>query len=70
MKVRIKNIDDPHSEILLQKLYDCCFIKRNVTQLPACLKFFIDNYPAKDDNNRVYYIFTNGFDDELKKCKA
>ena len=34
------------------------------------MKFFIDNYPAKDDNNRVYYIFTNGFDDELKKCKA
>ena len=71
MKVRIKNIDEPHSEILLQKLYDCCFIKRNVTQLPACLKFFIDNYPAKDESiNRVYYIFTNGFDDELKKCKA
>ncbi len=45
MKVRIKTIDEPHSEILLQKLYDCCFIKRNVTQLPACLKFFIDKYP-------------------------
>jgi len=33
------------------------------------LKLFIDNYPAKDDNKRVYYIFTNGFDDELKKHK-
>ena len=47
------------------------FIKRNVTQLPACLKYFIDNYPSKDESiNKVYYIFTNGFDDELKKCKA
>ena len=71
MKVRIKRIDEPHSELILQKLYDCCFIKRNVTQLPTCLKYFIDNYPPKDETiNRVYYIFTNGFDDELKKFKA
>ena len=70
-KVRIKELEEPHSELVLQKLYDICFIKRNVTQLPACLKYFLDNYPAKDEsNNRVYYIFTNGFDDELKKCKA
>ena len=45
MKVRIKNIDEPHSELIFQKLYDCCFIKRNVTQLPTCLKYFIDNFP-------------------------
>ena len=71
MKVRVKNIDEPHSELILQKVYDCCFIKRNVTQLRACLKYFIDNYPSKDESiNKVYYIFTNGFDDELKKCKA
>jgi len=70
-KVRIKDSTEPHSELILQKLYDICFIKRNVTQLPACLKYFIDNYPAKDESiNRVYYVFTNGFDDELKKCKA
>ena len=71
MKVRIKSIDEPHSELILQKLYDCCFIKRNVTQLPTCLRYLIDNYPAKDESiYRVYYIFTNGFDDELKKYKA
>ena len=69
-KVRIKG-SEAHSELILQKLYDICFIKRNVTQLPACLKYFMDNYPAKDESiNRVYYVFTNGFDDELKKCKA
>ena len=71
MKVRIKDINEPHTELILQKLYDCCFIKRNVTQLPTCLKYFIDNYPPKDESiNRVYYIFSNGFDDELKKVKA
>ena len=70
-KVRIKDSEEPHSELIFQKLYDICFIKRNVTQLPACLKYFIDNYPAKDESIiRVYYVFTNGFDDELKKCKA
>ena len=70
MKVRIKNIDDISVKFFYKNYYDYCFIKWNLTQLPACLKFFIDNYPAKDNNNRVYYIFTNGFDDELKKCKA
>ncbi len=65
MKVRIKETSEPHSELALQKLYDCCFIKRNVTQLATCLKYFMDKYPAKDESiNRVYYIFTNGFDEE------
>ena len=55
----------------MQKLYDCCFIKRNVTQLSTCLRYLIDNYQIKEEKiNRVYYIFTNGFDDELKKYKA
>ena len=71
MKVRIKSVDEPHSELILQKLYDCCFIKRNLTELATCLKYLIDNYPAKDESiNRVYYIFTDGFDYELKKYKA
>ena len=70
-KIRIKNADEPHNKLSLQKLYDCCFIKRNVTQLATCLKYFMDKYPAKDESiNRVYYIFTNGFDEELKKAKA
>ena len=70
-KVRIKNADDPHNLLNLQKLYDCCFIKRNITQLPTCLNHFITKYPAKDESiNRVFYIFTNGYDDELKKYNA
>ena len=71
MKVRIKNIEEPHNELILQKLYDCYFIKRNITHLPTCLKYFIDNYKPNDDSiNSVYYIFTNGLDEELKKYKA
>ena len=35
MKVRIKEVDELHTELILQKLYDCCLIKRNVTQLPT-----------------------------------
>lgn len=27
MKVRIKNIDEPHSELILQKVYDCFSLK-------------------------------------------
>ena len=71
VKVRIKNIEEPHNELILQKLYDCYFIKRNITHLPTCLKYFIDNYKPNDDSiNSVYYIFTNGLDEELKKYKA
>ena len=70
-KIRIKELEDPHCELNLQKLYDICFIKRNVTQLPTCIKYFLEKYPPKNDStNSVYYIFTNGFDVELKKYKA
>lgn len=67
-KVRIKTSDKNHSMIFLQKLYDCYYIKRNITEVAACLRYFIDKYPPKDNTmNRVYYIFTNGYDIELIK---
>ena len=70
-RVRIKNINESHNDLTLQKLYDCCFIKRNLTQLASCLNYFINDFPPEDkDINRVYYIFTNGFDEELKKFDA
>ena len=70
MKVRIKNIEDPHNSLFLQKLFDCYFIKRNLTHLPNCLKYFIDNFKHDESINNVYYIFTNGLEEELKKYKA
>ena len=66
MKVRIKEASEPHSELALQKLYDCCFIKRNVTQLAGCIRYFLDFFNEDKSINNVYYIFSNGFDDELK----
>ena len=70
-KINIKSIEDEHSDLYLQKLLDCAFIKRNLTQLSACLKYFIDNFkPKNDDMNRIFFIFTNGIDEELKKVKA
>ena len=70
-RVMLKKLDEPHSELMLQKLYDCCYIKRNVTQLATCLRYFLDNYPPENETkNRIYYIFTNGFDEEIKKCKS
>ncbi len=70
MKVRIKLIDEPHSQLILQKLYDYCFIKRNVTQFTAWLKYFIDNYSTKVESfNRVYYIFIKDLMKNLKNAK-
>ena len=70
-KIRIKEIKDPHHYSYLQKLYDCCFIRRNVTQLATCLRYFMDKYPPEDDSKKsIYYIFTNGYDYELTKYKA
>ena len=70
MKVRIKEASEPHSELTLQKLYDICFIKRNVTQLASCVKYFLDYSKEDKSINSVYYVFSNGFDGELKKLKA
>ena len=63
-QIRIKSIYEEHSEIFLQALFDCAFIRRNITQLPACIKHFIDKYPPKEKTtSSAYYIFTNGFDE-------
>ena len=70
-QIRIKSTYEEHSEIALQALLDCAFLKRNITQLPASIKYFIDKYPPKEkEKNRAYYIFTNGFDEELRKINA
>ena len=71
-KIKLKSSTEPHSDLILQKLFDCCFIKRNLTQLATCLRYFIDDNEKNNNNNKnmVYYIFTNGYDDELIKYNA
>ena len=39
--------------------------------MPACLHYFINKYPPKEETiNSVFYFFSNGFDEELRKIEA
>ena len=70
-KIRIKETREPHDDLILRKLYDCCFIKRNITSLASCIKYFLDKDTTENDSiNKVYYIFSNGYDYELAKYKS
>ena len=70
-QIRIKNTNQAHNNLFLQKLYDVCFIRRNLTQLATSLKCFIDDNENENNSiNRVYYIFTNAYDDEIIKYEA
>ena len=40
------------------------FIKRANTNITSCLKVAIDKFPKGNNKQRVFYIFTNGFDEE------
>jgi len=64
-KVVLKNLCDEHSIENLQKVLDCVFIKRYKTKIFSCIKA-IDNYNSLDkDSHRIFYIFTNGLDEEF-----
>jgi hypothetical protein len=68
-KVVLKNLFDEHSIENLQKVLDCIFIKRYKTKIFSCIEA-IDNYKALDnDSHRIFYIFTNGLDDEKRKIR-
>ena len=70
-KVVLKKLSDKHSIDYLQKALDCIFIKRNKTNIASCIKTAIELYKENNENNendesqRVFFIFTNGFDEEL-----
>lgn len=66
-KVVLKKLTDKHSIDYLQKALDCIFIKRYKTNIASCIKTAIDYFSDNDNDEaqRVFYIFTNGFDEEL-----
>ena len=70
-KVVLKKLTDKHSIDYLQKALDCIFIKRNQTNIASCIKTALDYFKGNNENDendesqRVFYIFTNGFDKEL-----
>ena len=63
-KIILKDFEEPHNELSLQKTLDCIFIKRAYTNIASCLKVAIDKFPKGNNKQRVFYIFTNGFDEE------
>ena len=65
-KVVLKDLDDEHSLENLQKVLDCIFIKRGETNIASCVKTAIDKFKTlNQDSQRVFYIFTNGLDEEF-----
>ena len=66
-KAIIKDFDEPHSKEIIQRIFDCISIQRYRTNIASCLKTAIDEFPTRGENSqRVFYIFTNGLDDEYK----
>ena len=66
-KVVLKELDEEHSIENLQKALDCIFIKRFNTNIASCIKTATDKFKtsANDDCQRVFYMFTNGLDEEF-----
>ena len=68
-KVVLKELDEEHSYEALQRALDCIMIKRCNTNIASCVKTALDKFsPEKINKNRqrVFYIFTNGLDEEYK----
>ena len=70
-KVVLKELDEEHSIENLQKALDCIFIKRCNTNIASCIKTAIDKFKSLDEKNaqRVFYMFTNGLDEEFTLCE-
>ena len=70
-KIVLKKLTDKYSIDYLQKTLDCIFIKRYQTNIASCIETAIELFKINNENNkndesqRVFYIFTNGFDKEL-----
>jgi hypothetical protein len=66
-KAIIKDFKEPHSKEIIQRILDCITIQRYRTNIASCAKTAIDEFPIIDANNqRIFYFFTNGLDDEYK----
>ena len=66
-KIVLKELDEDHSILNLQKALDCIFINRFNTNIASCIKTATAKFKSLDINNahRVFYMFTNGLDEEL-----
>ena len=61
----IKNFDIPHSMGVIQKLFECLFIKRFVSKAVNCLEYAIKYTKPKSNNiYRTFLLFSNGLDED------
>ena len=64
-KAIIKDFNEEHSEKIIKRIYDCIVIQRYRTNIASCLKVALDKFrKLKECKRRIFYIFTNGLDDE------
>ena len=70
-KIEIKKINEPHDKEHLQKILDCVFIPRCVTDCFSCIKHVKEKFESRDRINveRVFFILSNGIDKNLKYIK-
>ena len=76
-KIIMKQFDEEHSLLTLQKVYECLMMKRYRTNLASVVYFAKQNIKFVGENNNKYnfykkhpeqiiYIITDGLDEELK----
>ena len=64
-KAIIKDFNEPHSKEIIKRIFDCITVQRYRTNISSCAKVAIDKFPIiNEKNQRVFYFFTNGIDDE------
>mgnify|MGYP002622861730 CR=1 FL=1 len=66
-KAIIKGFNEPHSKAVIKRIFECITIERYRTNIASCAKVALDKFPIINENNqRIFYFFTNGLDDEYK----
>ena len=66
-KAVIKDLNEPHSNEIIQRIFECITFQRYRTNIASSVKTAIEKFPILNENNkRIFYFFTNGLDDEYK----
>ena len=59
----LKNHDEPHSIEVLERVYECLMIRRFRTNIPACLKYCLEELSSKSGfKYSSFFILTDGLD--------
>ena len=68
----IKDFGEPHSQNVIQRIFDCAMIKRFKSNYASNLKCSIDNLKFYNTNRkqRAFFIFSDGLNEDLKLAKS